>query len=506
MTRGPRLSPSRAEWTTLDRDLDRLTVLEAGAIYLSRPLLGAGIALAFIVCATLLAGGLTGGLMGGPEGDIGGAPGSLLVITAAALGAYMALNIGANDVANNMGPAVGSGALSMMSAICLAAVFEISGALIAGHDVVDTLAREVVPPAHVAQIADFPLAMIAALLGSALWINLATWLRAPVSTTQAVIGGMLGSVTAAAGLWAFNWPTLGAITLGWVLSPLMGAVVAAGLLAFIKWRVLYVEDKVAAARLWLPVLIGLMAAAFTTYLLLKAPPRFLRPDPALAGGMGLLAGALATVIAVPRIRRLSEGMENRRSALKPLFRLPLVFSAALLSFAHGANDVSNAVGPLAALVQARQAGALQAVVPVPFWVMAMGAAGIATGLLLFGPRLIRMVGSEITRLNPTRAFCISLSAAVTVLIASAFGLPVSSTHIAIGAVFGVGFFREWFMARQGREADPDRRFPVEERRRRRLVRRSHFLTIVGAWLITLPAAAAVSALAFFLLRALTTLF
>ena len=210
-------------------------------------------------------------------------------------------------------------------------------------------------------------------------------------------------------------------------------------------------------------------------------------------------------VSIPLIRRQSEGMENKNRSLKVLFRAPLVISAALLSFAHGANDVANAVGPLAAIVHAENFGEFADKVEIPTWVMLIGAFGISFGLFLFGPKLIRMVGSKITKLNPMRAFCVALSAAFTVIIASALGLPVSSTHIAVGGVFGVGFFREWQGKRRakhrkarkikGKWADPDKR------KRRKLVRRSHFLTIIAAWVITVPAAAALSGVIFLGLRA-----
>lgn len=187
-----------------------------------------------------------------------------------------------------------------------------------------------------------------------------------------------------------------------------------------------------------------------------------------------------------------------------MFGIPLVVSAALLSFAHGANDVANAVAPLAAIVQASQSENFTDAVSIPFWVMVIGAFGISFGLFLFGPKLIRMVGGQITKLNPMRAYCVALSAALTVIIASWLGLPVSSTHIAVGGVFGVGFFREWDAERrlrQQRLAIPERaKFAPEERRRRKLVRRSHFLTILAAWVITVPAAASLSALIFVLIN------
>ncbi|MBR9765673.1 MAG: inorganic phosphate transporter [Rhodobacteraceae bacterium] len=480
------------EWRSLDRDLERVSVLEAGAIHLSRPLLGVGISLAFIVLSMLVT-----LLVTGRE------PGTAVIVAASALAAYMALNIGANDVANNMGPAVGAGALPMAGAITLAVVCECAGALLAGHEVVDTLSRGILDFDVVSASPAFAPAMISALLGAALWVNVATWIGAPVSTTQAVIGGMIGAVAAAKGLGAMSWPTLGLVAAGWVLSPLLGALVAGGLLSFVTWRILERDDKVAAARIWLPRLIGLMAGAFAAYLMLKLPLHLGPAAPWLITLTGLGLGGLAWRLSIPAVRRQAAGLENRRASMKVLFRLPLVISAALLSFAHGANDVANAVGPLAALVEWQRSGAPSEFVPLPLWVLAIGAAGISVGLMLFGPRLIRMVGQEITRLNPARAFCVALSAAMTVILASAFGLPVSSTHIAIGGIFGVGFYREWFT--QPRNADPSRRFPVQERRRRRLVRRSHFMTILGAWLVTLPCAGGISALVFLCVRLLAGL-
>jgi PiT family inorganic phosphate transporter len=188
-------------------------------------------------------------------------------------------------------------------------------------------------------------------------------------------------------------------------------------------------------------------------------------------------------------------MENRKRSLKQLFGAPLIASAALLSFAHGANDVANAVGPLAAIVHAVEGMGASEKVSIPLWVMLIGAFGISFGLLLFGPKLIRMVGQEITRLNAMRAWCVALSAAITVIVASGFGLPVSSTHIAVGGVFGVGFYREWEAERRSRRLDRQKGKPVsgEERARRKLVRRTHALGIAAAWVITVPLTALLSA-------------
>ncbi|TCP41465.1 inorganic phosphate transporter [Rhodovulum marinum] len=482
------------QWRTLDKDLNRLSRVEYATMHVARPLVGVGVSLAFIVLAALLAMVLTQH-----------SPGSLFIVAAAGFGAYMALNIGANDVANNMGPAVGANALSMAGAIAIAAIFESAGALIAGGDVVSTISKGIIAPESVPDAGVFTWAMMAALLSAAIWVNIATWLSAPVSTTHSVVGGVLGAGVAAAGVSAVNWPTMGAIAASWVISPLLGGLIAAAVLAFIKWRVIYVEDKIAAARTWVPALIGLMAAAFAAYLALKGLKRVVDIDLAHALGIGAGVGLAAWLVAIPAIRRQSRGMENRNKSLKALFGVPLVISAALLSFAHGANDVANAVGPLAAIVHAQEFGAVAGKVAIPAWVMVIGAFGISFGLVLFGPKLIRMVGSQITKLNPMRAYCVALSAAITVIVASWLGLPVSSTHIAVGGVFGVGFFREWHAERRARTINlnrpPAKRLPAEERRRRKLVRRSHFMTIVAAWVITVPAAALISGGMFLAIRA-----
>lgn len=483
----------RTQWTTLDKDLNRISQLELATSYVSRPLVAPGIALAFIVLA-----GLGAGVF------FGGSAMSMVVIAAAAFGAYMAINIGANDVANNMGPAVGANALTMGGAIVIAAVAESAGALLAGGDVVSTISKGIIDPAAVASSNVFIWAMMAALISSALWVNLATWVGAPVSTTHSVVGGVLGAGVAAAGTAAVNWPTMGKIAASWVISPVLGGVIAALFLAFIKAKIIYQEDKIAAARRWVPVLVAIMAGAFASYLALKGLKRIVKIDLQTALLIGAGIGALAYVVTAPLIKRQSEGMENRNKSLKALFGLPLVISAALLSFAHGANDVANAVGPLAAIVHATEFGDFATKVAIPTWVMVIGAFGISFGLFLFGPKLIRMVGSQITKLNPMRAYCVSLSAAITVIVASWLGLPVSSTHIAVGAVFGVGFFREWHMERRLNKSAAGRpeakRIAPEERRRRKLVRRSHFMTIVAAWVITVPAAALLSAVIYMLLN------
>ncbi len=487
-------TPPKNQWKTLDKDLGRIGRLEEAALFVSRPLVAPGLALAFIVSVALVAVAL-----------IGGEPGAAIVIAAAAIGAYMALNIGANDVANNMGPAVGANVLTMGSALAIAAVCEVAGAMLAGGDVVKTISSGIVAPEAMATQAQFIWAMMAALLAAALWLNLATWLGAPVSTTHSIVGGVVGAGVAAGGFGVVNWEAIGNIALSWVISPILGGVIAAAFLAFIKVKIMYAEDKIAAGRKWVPVLIGLMAGVFATYLAMKGLKKIVEIEIGAALLLGAVIGVLSWAGSVPMVRRQSEGLENRKRSLKALFGLPLVISAALLSFAHGANDVANAVGPLAAIVHAVQVGDIGAkAVEIPAWVMIVGAMGISVGLVLFGPKLIRLVGSEITKLNPMRAYCVALSAAVTVIVASWLGLPVSSTHIAVGAVFGVGFFREWHAERRLRRLglDKGKVLPPEERARRKLVRRAHMLGVGAAWVITVPVSALLSAALFLGLNAL----
>ena len=478
---------------TLDRDLGRLAGVEKGTSLVARPLVGPGIALVFVVLAGLLA-----AVYAGQSSN------TLILIIAAGIGAYMALNIGANDVANNMGPAVGASALTMGGAIAIAVIFESAGALLAGGDVVSTIAKGIIAPESMQTASVFIWAMLAALLSAALWVNLATWVGAPVSTTHSVVGGVMGAGIAAAGFAAVNWPTISKIAASWVISPVLGGLVAAGFLWFIKARIIYQPDKIAAARRWVPVLVGIMGGAFSAYLALKGLKRVIKIDLTTSLTIGVAIGIAIWLIMIPVVSRQSVGLENRNKSLKVLFGIPLVVSAALLSFAHGANDVANAVGPLAAIVQASQDGDFTSAVSIPLWVMVIGAVGISFGLFLFGPKLIRIVGSQITKLNPMRAYCVSLSAAITVIVASWLGLPVSSTHIAVGGVFGVGFFREWDTHRRMKKAHiaipelPEA--PREERQRKKLVRRSHFLTIIAAWVITVPAAALLSGSIFLIIK------
>lgn len=472
---------------------------------------------------------------------------SPLLVTAAAFGAYMALNIGANDVANNVGPAVGSQALSLVGAIVIAATFESAGALVAGGDVVGTIKKGIIDPALIPDTDTFIWLMMAALLAAAIWLNLATAFNAPVSTTHSIVGGVLGAGIAAGGFGIANWTVFGKIAASWVISPVFGGIISAAFLYLIKRTITYKDDKIVAAKKIIPYLIALMSWVFSTYLILKGLKKIWKVDIFVAGGAGFAIAIIVFIITTITIKKAADRLENNKSSVNSLFTIPLIFSAALLSFAHGANDVANAVGPLAAINDAIvTSGGISAKAAIPLWVMLVGALGISIGLALYGPKLIKTVGSEITELTKIRSFCVALSAATTVIIASQLGLPVSSTHIAVGAIFGVGFLREYLKSSNAKRLDVIRehhandsaetveaillafenasldekskilsnlkakksstpltgkeRKSLKKGYKQELVKRSHLYKIAGAWIITVPLSGALSAFIFFAIR------
>ncbi len=481
--------------------------------------------------------------------DVSGAgANSTLLIIAAVIGGYMAMNIGANDVANNVGPAVGAGAVTLLGAIAIAIVCEAGGALIAGGDVVKTIKKGIIDPALISDVHTFIWLMMAALLAAAIWLNVATALGAPVSTTHSIVGGVLGAGIAAGGWEIADWHVMGKIVASWVISPAMGGIIAATFLLLIKHTILYKKDMRVAAQKMVPIYLAIMGWAFTTYLILKGLKHIHKFPFSQALGLGLVVGLGIYLLVRLVLRVQGERIENSKTGIDKLFVIPLIVSAGFLSFAHGANDVANAVGPLAAINEAVRGGDIATQAGIPLWVMAIGAIGIAVGLALYGPKLIKTVGNEITELDKARAFCVALAAAVTVIIASQLGLPVSSTHIAVGGIFGVGFLREHlessynqniakirkhmtdededeetiadFLARfeaasvaekkrvlrELKQKAKQEEFSWAQRRRfkkaykAKLIERSMLLKIVAAWVFTVPLSGIFSAALFFMIR------
>ncbi len=500
--------------------------------------------------------------------SMGELPTNAFLVIAALFGAYMAMNIGANDVANNVGPAVGSKALTLGGAIVIAGIFEAGGAFIAGGDVVGTIKKGIIDIGAFGGDTDaFIWAMMAALLAAGVWLNVATKFGAPVSTTHSIVGGVMGAGIAAGGFSIVSWATMGKIASSWVISPVLGGIIAAIFLFSIKKNMVFKDDKVAASKFWVPIYVAIMTWAFTTYLTLKGLKKiwpdivdmlaFLpdekKPSFAIAAIFGLILAAIVYVFVNNTIRK-KDHLKNDRKSINALFTIPLIFAAALLSFAHGANDVANAIGPLAAISDAVNTGGISSKASIPIWVMAIGALGIVVGLALYGPKLIKTVGSEITELDQMRAFSIAMAAAITVIIASQLGLPVSSTHIAIGGIFGVGFLREYLQDHKEviKLEDEEKKIEKEASKleqyrenleellelpedkkdkkvykqigqlyemvereekileeeleirdsiqRKRYVKRDAFKKIIAAWVITVPIAAILSASIYFMIR------
>ncbi len=503
----------------------------------------------------------------------GGISNNMFLAIAALIGAYMAMNIGANDVANNVGPAVGSKALTMTTAIIIAAIFEASGALIAGGDVVETIKKGIIDISAFGGNADpFIWAMMAALLAAALWLNFATAMKAPVSTTHSIVGGVMGAGIAAAGFGIVSWVTMGKIAASWIISPLLGGIIAAGFLMTIKKSIIFKDDKIQAAKKYVPIFVAIMSWAFITYLTLKGlkhvwpqvvnllnyipfvSMQITKNPPFLTALFLGFISAVIVYIYVKNTLSKKHALQNSRESVNTLFTIPLIFSAALLSFAHGANDVANAIGPLAAINDAIVNGGVvsKEAKNIPLWVMGVGALGIALGLALYGPKLIKTVGSEITELDQIRAFSIAMAASITVIVASQLGLPVSSTHIAIGGVFGVGFLREYLHLNNRETTIIEDRITIKDERETlnaymlelktleekenkseqnyerivelyklitqekdnikstkkhikqikkvEYVKRDAIKKIIAAWIVTVPAAAILASLLFFMIR------
>lgn len=469
-----------------------------------------------------------------------------MLVSSAVVGTYMAMNIGANDVANNLGPAVGSGAITLGWAILIAAVFEALGAIIAGGQVVGTIKGGIIDPSSFNQVSEFAWLMFSALLAGALWLNLATALGAPVSTTHSIIGAVMGAGIAAGGWAVVNWVTIGQIVASWIISPLMGGLIAAAFLYLIKHKITYQAEMHRAAGRVVPWLVAVMAWALSTFMLFKGLGDLYKLPVNQAALAGLLIATLTYFLVRKPIQRQADKLKNSKDAVNSLFTVPLIFAAALLSFAHGANDVANAIGPLAAIYEAVQTGEIASRAPTPMWILVLGALGLSVGLALFGGKLIRTVGREITELDRMRAYSIAIAAAITVIVAAHLGMPVSTTHVTIGALFGVGFLREYLKTNYANmesviiagHPGEDRQqveaylhafelAPVQEKKRmlkemkqraraapeaallakrerkvmkkamkHQLVKRSLVIRIVAAWIITVPATAILAAFLF----------
>ena len=372
---------------------------------------------------------------------------TFLLVFAIAACIYMACNIGANDVANAMGTSVGSGSLTFKQAILIAAVAEFAGAYLVGGHVSDTIRKGMLDPTI---FADDPIhlvyGMIGALIASAVWLNLASYLGWPVSTTHSIVGAVVGFGVMAGGLDAVSWGKVGKVVMSWVISPAMGGLCSFILFRFITYQIFSRRNPLLYAKRLLPYLVFMVCIILANAMLYKGLKN-LRLDLSFVQAMAYailvgVAGFFLSKVIVKKVPDVPKReIHKQLESTEKIFKYLQILTAFYIAFAHGSNDVANAVGPLAAVVAILKNGTVQMKVDMPSWILAMGGACIVFGLLIWGRRVMETIGNKITEITPSRGFCATFGAATVVLVCSKMGLPVSTTHTLVGSVIGVGFAR-----------------------------------------------------------------
>ncbi|MCH7834414.1 MAG: inorganic phosphate transporter [Proteobacteria bacterium] len=366
---------------------------------------------------------------------------------AALFGIFMAWGIGANDVANAMATSVGSKALTIKQAIMVAAVFEFLGAVLAGGDVTSTIRKGIVDTDLLAGSPELLIyGMLAALLSAGTWLFIASKNGWPVSTTHSIVGAIVGFAAVGIGVDAVQWGEVGIIVMSWVASPLTAGFIAFLIYLSVQRLILHQEDPLTCAKRYVPVYIFFAAFTITLVTILKGL-KHVGLDFSLRDSY-LLATAIAASIAVVggiAIRRIQPDRKAEKiqhfHTVERVFAVLMIVTACGMAFAHGSNDVANAIGPVAAVISVAQTGIIAAKSTVSIWVLILGGAGIVVGLATFGVHVIATVGKKITQLTPSRGFAAELAAATTIVIASGTGMPISTTHTLVGAVLGVGLAR-----------------------------------------------------------------
>jgi len=410
--------------------------------------------------------------------------GFIFIALAVVFGVYMTWGIGANDVANAMGTSVGSGAITIKQAIVIAALFEFAGAFIAGGNVTKTIRKGIIDPSSIVNSPEILVyGMLAALLAAAIWLMIATTRGWPVSTTHSIVGAVIGFAVAGIGVDAVEWGKVSQIAASWVVSPLLGGIISFMLMLSIRRLILDTEHPFESAKRWGPVYVFLVGFIISLVTLFKGL-KHLNID--LSAGMSFLVATLfglgLAFVGWLMIQRVTvdpgADKDFHYASVEKVFVPMMLFTACAMAFAHGSNDVANGIGPLAAVVSIVQSGGEVAQkAALPLWILVLGGTGIVVGLATMGYRVMKTIGTNITELTPSRGYCATLAAAATVVLASRTGLPVSTTHIAVGAVIGVG------LARGIGAID---------------------LRVIGgivvSWVVTLPAGGILAALFFFTLK------
>jgi inorganic phosphate transporter, PiT family len=413
---------------------------------------------------------------------------TLLIVS----GFYMAWNIGANDVANAMGTSVGSGALTLRQAIYIAAVLEFSGAFFFGSHVSETMQSGIINPSYfISEPKTLMLGMLSSLIGTGIWLQIASYFGWPVSTTHAIVGSIVGFGAIVGGVDSIYWENIVFIASSWIISPLLGGLLAYNLFVLIRQKIFFAPHPLKAAKRLMPYLVFIVFILLTLFLVLNGLENFLKISLMHAAGLSLIAALSAGLASKMMIRRWmtsdeiplgntkQEHTKEEFEIIEKMFAWLQVFSACMMAFAHGANDVANAIGPLSAAFYIFRTGSVSLDTAVPSWTLALGGIGIVIGLATWGWRVIETIGKKITELTPTRGFAAEFGAAVTILIASRLGMPISTTHTLVGAVIGVGLARGIEALNIGMTKD-----------------------IIASWVITLPAGAFTTVLVYFVLAAI----
>lgn len=366
---------------------------------------------------------------------------------AALFGIFMAWGIGANDVANAMATSVGSKALTIKQAILVAAIFEFLGAVLAGGAVTSTIRKGIVDSSLLEGSPELLIyGMLSALLAAGTWLLIASRKGWPVSTTHSIVGAIVGFAAVGIGVEAVRWGQVGTIVMSWVVSPLTAGFIAFLIYQTVLFLVLQHADPLERAKRWVPVYIFLAAFTITLVTILKGLSHVgldisIRDSYLLAAGIAVLI-ALVGAFFINRIEADPDAEKDQHfHTVERVFGILMIITACAMAFAHGSNDVANAIGPLAAVVSVAQSGAIAAQSALPIWILLLGGTGIVIGLATFGRHVIATVGEKITHLTPSRGFAAELAAATTIVIASGTGIPISTTHTLVGAVLGVGLAR-----------------------------------------------------------------
>ncbi|MFP5507035.1 MAG: inorganic phosphate transporter [Gammaproteobacteria bacterium] len=410
---------------------------------------------------------------------------TIFIVLACAFGFFMAWGVGANDVANAMGTSVGSRALTIRQAVIVAAIFEFAGAYLAGGQVTETI-RSGMLDANL--FADQPqllvYGMLASLLAAGIWLMLASQRGWPVSTTHSIVGAIVGFAAVGVGMDAVKWSKIGSIVMSWVVSPAVAGIISYWLFISVQTFILNARHPLEAAKRYVPVYIFLVGFIISLVTIQKGLSHTgLEVSPAQGYAIAFGIGALVALLGIVAIRRLKfdprEDSDFHFTNVEKVFSILMVVTACAMAFAHGSNDVANAVGPLAAVVGIVESGGQVAhQSAMPTWILRLGGAGIVIGLVTYGHRVIATLGTGITELTPSRGFAATLAGATTVVLASGTGLPISTTHTLVGAVLGVGLARGIAALNMN------------------VVR-----TIFLSWIVTLPAGAILSIVFFFILKA-----